>query len=115
MMTVHDLSTTLHSKRIRVPADFWMFKAYNPRHTTKALGCAIAVNVAPTCQISIYTDAGQIQIFMIRPSAIHNALSSRSHVIDVAQEVDTTISTMINDAALRTEPTSLSSSQTIES
>jgi hypothetical protein len=92
-----------------------MFKAYNPRHTTKALGCAIAVNVAPTCQISIYTDAGQIQIFMIRPSAIHNALSSRSHVIDVAQEVDTTISTMINDAALRTEPTSLSSSQTIES
>jgi hypothetical protein len=115
MMTVHDQGTTLHSKRIRVPADFWMFKAYNPRHTTKALGCTIAANVAPTCQISVYTDAEQIQIVMIRPSAIHNALSSRSHVIDVAQEVDTTISTTINDAALRTEPTSLSSSQTIES
>ena len=92
-----------------------MFKAYNPQHTTRVLGCAVAVNVAPTCQISVYTDAGQIQIVMIRPSAIHNALSSRSHVIDVAQEVDTTISTTINDAALRTEPTSLSSSQTIES
>jgi uncharacterized protein (DUF302 family) len=106
VMAVHDLGKTLRSKGIDFSENCCVFDVCNPEQAAKVLECDMALNVALPCRISVYTDAGQTWIAMIRPSAILNALSSASYVFDVAQEVDSSTSAMINEAALQTEPAS---------
>jgi uncharacterized protein (DUF302 family) len=71
--------------------------------------------LALPCPTSVYTDAGQTRIGMIRPAEMLHALSSDSELIEVAQQVDASTSAMINDAALQTDPANLSMSQAIVS
>lgn len=111
VLAVYDLGKTLRSSGISSPESCCVFDVCNPQQAAKVLGCDMALNVALPCRISVYTDAGQTWIAMIRPSAILNALSSAPHVFDVAQEVDTSTSAMINDAALQREPVIPSSSK----
>lgn len=115
VMAMYDLAKMLQSKGIRFAENCRMFEVYNPQQAAKALGCDVALNVALPSRISVYTDAGQTRIAMIRPSTILNALSSESHVFDVAQEMDTSTSAMINEAALNMDPNRSSSIQTTES
>jgi hypothetical protein len=59
--------------------------------------------MALPCRISVYTDAGQTRIGMIRPGEMLHGLSSDPQLLDVAKQVDASTSAMINDAALQTE------------
>ena len=102
-MAVHDLGETLRSKGINFPESCRVFEVCNPQQAAKVLAHDMSLNMALPCRISVYTDAGQTLIGMIRSSETLHALSSDPDLIDVAQEVDASISAMINDAALQTE------------
>lgn len=106
VMAVHDLGETLHSKGISFSESCRVFEVCNPQQAAKVLGRDMSLNMALPCRISVYTDAGQTRIGMIRPGEMLRALSSDPVLIAVAQEVDASTSAMINDAALGVEPVS---------
>ena len=103
VMAVHDLGETLRSKGISFSESCRVFEVCNPQQAAKVLGRDMSLNMALPCRISVYTDAGQTRIGMIRPGEMLHALSSDPELVDVAQQVDAATSAMINDAALRTE------------
>ena len=103
VMAVHDLGETLRSKGISFSQSCRVFEVCNPQQAAKVLGRDMSLNMALPCRISVYTDAGQTRIGMIRPGEMLHALSSDPELVDVAQQVDAATSAMINDAALRTE------------
>ena len=98
VMAVNDLGKTLRSKGINFIENCCVFEVCNPQQAAKVLACDMALNVVLPCRISVYTDAGQTRIAMIRPTAILNDLTSASALFDVAQEVDASTSAMINEA-----------------
>lgn len=115
VMAVHDLGETLRSKGINFPESCRVFEVCNPQQAAKVLAHDMSLNMALPCRISVHTNAGQTLIGMIRPSEILHTLSSDPDLIDVAQEVDASTSSMINDAALQTELARHSDQQTISS
>jgi uncharacterized protein (DUF302 family) len=103
LMTVHDLGETLRAKGINFTESCRVFEVCNPKQAAKVLEHDISMNMALPCRISIYTDAGQTRIGMIRPGEMLLALSTDHQLIGVAQEVDASTSAMINEAARLTE------------
>lgn len=111
VMAVHDLGETLRSKGISFSECCRVFEVCNPQQAAKVLDSDMSLNMALPCRISVYTDAGQTRIGMIRPSEMLHALSSNPELFDVAQQVEASTSAMINDAALYTEPVGHPASQ----
>jgi uncharacterized protein (DUF302 family) len=103
VMAVHDLGETLRSKGIDFSESCRVFEVCNPQQAAAVLGRDMSLNMALPCRISVYTDAGQTRIGMIRPGEMLHVLSSDPQLLDVAQQVDASTSAMINDAALQTE------------
>jgi uncharacterized protein (DUF302 family) len=100
VMSVHNLGESLRSKGISFAENCCVFEVCHPQQAAKVMECDMALTVALPCRISVYTDTGQTRIAMIRASAILNDLSSASELFEVAQEVDTSTSAMINEAAM---------------
>jgi uncharacterized protein (DUF302 family) len=103
LMTVHDLGETLRAKGINFSESCHVFEVCNPKQAAKVLEHDISMSIALPCRITVYTDAGQTRIGMIRPGEMLLALSTDHRLIGVAQEVDASTSAMINEAALPTE------------
>ena len=76
-----------------------VFEVCNPQQAAKVLGRDMSLNMALPCRISVYTDAGQTRVGMIRPGVMLTALSSDPYLIDVAEQVDASTAAMINAAA----------------
>jgi uncharacterized protein (DUF302 family) len=113
VMAVHDLGETLRSKGITFAESCRVFEVCSPQQAAKVLAHDMSLNMALPCRISVYTDAGQTLIGMIRPSEMLHALSSDPELIDLARQVDTSTSAMIKDAAVESELASHSAHQTI--
>lgn len=111
VMAVHDLGETLRSKGVNFSESCRVFEVCNPQQAAKVLGRDMSLNMALPCRISVYTDVGQTRIGMIRPGEMLQALSSDPELIDVAQQVESSTSAMINDAALCVKPVSHPASQ----
>jgi len=103
LMTIHDLGETLRSKGISFSESCRVFEVCNPQQAANVLERDISLNMALPCRISVYTDAGQTRIGMIRPGEMLQALSADPELTDIARQVDGSTSEMINDAALLTE------------
>lgn len=103
VMAVHDLGDTLHSKGVAFSESCRVFEVCNPQQAAKLLGHDMSLITALPCRISVYTDAGQTWIGMIRPSVMLHAVSTDPELNDVGQQVDASTSAMINEAALLAE------------
>jgi uncharacterized protein (DUF302 family) len=57
------------------------------------------LNMALPCRISVYTEAGQTRIGMIRPEGMLSALSSDPDLMAVAREVEASTTAIIQAAA----------------
>jgi uncharacterized protein (DUF302 family) len=66
LLAVHDLAATLRSKNINFLENCRVFEVCNPQQAAKVLKTDMSLNMALPCRISVYTEAGQTRIGMIR-------------------------------------------------
>lgn len=95
LLTVHDLAETLRSKNISFAENRRVFEACNPKQEAKVLELATALSVVLPCRISVYTQAGQTRIGMIRPVEMLRNLSGAAELMGIAQEIATTITAVM--------------------
>ncbi len=99
VLAVHDLGQTLRSKGLAFPEDCRIFEVCHPQQAAAVLATTMALNMALPCRISVYTEAGQTRIGMIRPAAMLASLSSDPALQEVARAVEAATTAIIEAAA----------------
>lgn len=103
VLTVLDLGESLRGKGITFSEQCWVFEVCNPQQAARVLASDMKLTMALPCRISVYTQAGQTRIGMIRPGAMLRGLSSEPELIEVAQAVESATRAIIQEAASRPE------------
>jgi uncharacterized protein (DUF302 family) len=85
VLAVHDLGHTLCSKGLPFPEQCRIFEVYKPQQAAAVLNTTMALNMALPCRISVYTDAGQTRLGMIRPEGMLAGLSADLSLREVAR------------------------------
>lgn len=99
VLTVLDLGDSLRSKGITFAENCRVFEVCNPGQAAKVLMNDMRLTMALPCRISIYTEAGQTRIGMIRPEGMLLNLSSEPEMAEVAREVESSTTAIIQAAA----------------
>lgn len=99
VLAVLDLGETLRSKGFNFPEDCRVFEVCNPQQAAKVLMSDMKLTMALPCRISVYTEAGQTRIGMIRPEGMLLNLSSDPDLVEVASEVESSTTAIIQAAA----------------
>jgi uncharacterized protein (DUF302 family) len=99
LMAVHDLGHTLRSKGIEFSENCRVFEVCNPQQAAMVLRNDMALAMSLPCRISVYTEAGQTRIGMIRPEGMLRSLSSDPELMEVARQVEASTSAIIQAAA----------------
>jgi uncharacterized protein (DUF302 family) len=99
VMAMHDLGKTLRSKGIDFTEDCHVFEVCNPQQAARVLMQDMSLTTALPCRISVYTEAGQTRIGMIRPEGMLSTLSSDPELMEVARQVDASATAIIRAAA----------------
>ena len=109
VLAVHDLGETLRSEGIDFHESCRVFEVCNPQQAARVLMSDMTLNMALPCRISVYTEAGQTRIGMIRPEEMLQSLSSDPELMEVARQVDASATAIIRSAAsLSTRSASMS-------
>jgi uncharacterized protein (DUF302 family) len=98
VLYVHDLGATLRSKGIEFKEQCQVFEVCNPQQAAKVLATDMRLNMALPCRISVFTEAGQTKIGLIKPLQMLSALSDDSGLMKVAQEVEEQTIRMVDEA-----------------
>lgn len=98
VLHVHDIGNTLRSKGQIFAEECKVFEVCSPRHATAVLAEDLRLNMALPCRISVYTGNGQTRIGMIAPSDILAALSDSPVLAVIADEVDSVLRKIIDEA-----------------
>lgn len=107
VLAVHDLAETLRSKGLSFPESCRVFEVCNPQQAAKVLAADMSLNMALPCRISVYTEAGQTRIGMIRPEPMLSMLSQDPELLVVAKQVEASTTEIIQAAAM-IAPTTIS-------
>lgn len=99
VMAVHDLGKTLRSKGIDFSEDCRIYDVCNPRQAARVLMNDITLNMALPCRISVFTEGHQTRIGMIRPEGMLQTLSSDPELMEVASDVESAMTAIIEAAA----------------
>ncbi|CAK6699574.1 DUF302 domain-containing protein [Synechococcus sp. CBW1107] len=99
VLAVLDLGESLRSKGINFTEDCRVFEVCNPQQAAKVLMSNMKLTMALPCRISVYTEAGQTRIGMIRPEGMLLNLSSEPDLMEVAGEVESSATAIIQAAA----------------
>ncbi len=99
VLAVLDLGESLRSKGINFSENCRVFEVCNPKQAAKVLMNDMRLTMALPCRISVYTEAGQTRIGMIRPEGMLLNLSSEPDLIEVAREVESSTTAIIQAAA----------------
>jgi uncharacterized protein (DUF302 family) len=98
VLYVHDLGATLRSKGIEFKEQCQVFEVCNPQQAAKVLATDMRLNMALPCRISVFTEAGQTKIGLIKPLQMLSALSQDDGLMKVAQEVEEQTIRMVDEA-----------------
>lgn len=98
VLHIHDLGNTLRSKGIAFSEQCKVFEVCNPVQAGKVLATDMRLNMALPCRISVYTEQGKTKIGLIRPVPMLAALSQDTTLQQVAQEVETKVKQMADEA-----------------
>jgi len=98
VLHVHDLGKTLRAKGITFAQQCKIFEVCNPRHAANVLANDMRLNMVLPCRISVYTDQGKTKIGIIKPAQMLSALSDHPSLIQIAEEVESSIIQMVDQA-----------------
>ncbi|MCP9838633.1 DUF302 domain-containing protein [Cyanobium sp. N.Huapi 1H5] len=104
LLAVHDLGQTLRGKGLPFPEECRIFEVCNPLQAAAVLANTMALNMALPCRISVYTEAGQTRIGMLRPGVMLAGLSADPSLAAVAGEVEASTRAIIAAAAAGAGP-----------
>ena len=99
LLAIHDLAAAFRSKNIQFSESCRIFEVCNPQQAALVLEADMSLCMALPCRISVFTEAEQTRIAMIRPAELFRDLSDTSSLINVALEVESTMMDMINEAS----------------
>ena len=98
VMHIYDLQDTLKKKGVDFANECRILEVCNPHKANEVLTADMSLNMALPCRISVYSEAGQTKIGMIKPKAMLAALSDSTKLMAVADEVEKTITQIIDEA-----------------
>ncbi len=99
VLHAYDLQETLNSKGFPLPHACHILEVCNPEQASKVLTEDIGMNIALPCRISVYEENGPTKIATALPTKLLSALSASPALADVAEDVETKMKAMMNDAA----------------
>jgi uncharacterized protein (DUF302 family) len=102
ILATHDLAATLRSKNIDFSESCLVFEVCNPQQAAKVLQIDMSLSMVLPCRISVYTQAGKTMIGMVRPVELLQTVSNSSELLGVAQDVDSSMTSLILEAAAST-------------
>ncbi len=97
VITVHDLQETLRNKGVSLAMECRIYEVCNPGQAKKVLDAEGAISTALPCRISVYGSPGEYTLATLRPTEMMKAFD-QPEIAAVAQEVETVIVEMMNDA-----------------
>ena len=104
MLHVFDLKETLTKKGYPLGHQCRVFEVCDPRQAARVLHHDMRLNMALPCRISVFEDDGVTKIGTIRPTATLRALSEDREIAAIATAVETTIASIIDEAAGPVDP-----------
>ncbi len=97
VITVIDLKSKMAEKGVDLQNPCRVYEVCNPMQAKRALEKNMTISTALPCRISLYQEKNQVKLATILPTAILGLFSS-SDLMPVAQEVETTIKAIMDDA-----------------
>jgi len=98
VMQVHNLTETMAKKGVEFDHECLIFEVCQPQQAKKVLEQNMSVSTALPCRISIYEEGGKTVLATLKPTALL-AIFNVPQLEQVAQEVETTILKIMNEAA----------------
>jgi len=98
VLHTYDLKATLNSKGIPFSNELRIFEICNPMRASEVLAADMEMNMALPCRVSVYEQDGNTLIGMISPKAMLSMLSDAPGLEEVANQVESSIKTMIQEA-----------------
>jgi len=98
ILAVHDLRETMKKKGVEFETNCWIYEVCNPVQAKKVLEANGAVSTALPCRISVYGAEGAYTLATLLPTALMKGFDA-PELEPVAQEVESVIKAMMNDAA----------------
>jgi uncharacterized protein (DUF302 family) len=99
VLHIHDLKATMNKKGVPFEPECRVFEVCNPKKAFAVLSEDMAMNMALPCRISVWQEDGNTKIGMINPKPMLEMLSSSEKLSQVADEVQTTLTAIIDEAA----------------
>ena len=98
VLHVHDLNETLARKGVELAPRCRIFEVCNPHQAKRVLERNLAISTALPCRISVYAQDDRVTLATIRPGMMVE-MFGEPDLAPVAQEVETTIIAIMDEAA----------------
>jgi uncharacterized protein (DUF302 family) len=98
VLHIYDLKQTLQEKGAPIDQECRILEVCNPQKARDVLEADMSMNMALPCRISVYEQDGQTRIGLISPKSLLSLLSELPELSALADEVDTAIQRMIEEA-----------------
>jgi uncharacterized protein (DUF302 family) len=98
VLHVHDLKAAMKSKGIDFLNECRIYEVCNPSKANAVLTNDMSLNMALPCRISIWEENDELKIGTLEPTKLLSALSDDENLKLLAQEVEKTIKTIIDEA-----------------
>lgn len=98
VLHIHDLKATMKNKGVDFPNGCKIFEVCNPQKANSVLSTDMSLNMALPCRISIWEEDNQVKIGTLKPTALLAMLSDNEDLRQIANDVETTINTIIEEA-----------------
>ena len=98
VLHIHNLKETLNNKGIEYDNECRVFEICNPHKAKEIMDIDMSLNLVLPCRVSVYEENEKILIGMIKPKSLLVQLSDDQSLVTVAQEVETTMIKIIQQA-----------------
>ncbi len=98
VLGVHDLKAKMVEKGVEFNRDCLIFEVCNPQQAKRVLEANTEISTALPCRIAVYEESDGVTLATLRPSALLGMFNA-ANLAPVAQEVETTILRIMDEAA----------------
>ncbi len=98
VLHIHNLKETLNNKGVEYDKECRVFEVCNPNKAKEIMDIEMSLNLVLPCRVSVYEEDGKILIGMIKPKSLLVQLSDKQSLLAVANEVETTMIKIIQQA-----------------
>ena len=98
VLHIYDLKQTLAQKGAPIDDECRILEICNPQKARDVLTEDMTMNMALPCRVSVYSQGGLTKIGLLSPKVMLSMLSESPHLTALADEVETTIIKMIDEA-----------------